>query len=54
MVHYCGHLSAILIPTRVRMKIRVQKVLLSSWGEIEPSSILPASFLKAVVLNDEN
>ena len=36
------------------MKIRVQKVLLSSCGEIEPSSIFSASFLKATVLNDEN
>ena len=54
MFHYCGHLSAILFHNRVRMKIKVQKVLLSSCEEIEPSSILPASFLKAAVLNDEN
>ena len=46
MFHYCGHLSAILINSRVRMKIRVQKVLLSFCGEIEPSFIWPASFLK--------
>ena len=54
MFHYFRHLSAILFHSRVKMKIRVQKVLLRSCGEIEPNSILPASFLKATVLNDEN
>ena len=39
---------------RVKMKIRRQKVLLTSCGEIEPSSIFPASFQTAAVLNEEN
>ena len=29
-------------------------VLLSSCGEIEPSSILPASFLKPAILSEDN
>ena len=45
-IHYCGHFSGSLLRSRERMKISVWKVLLSSCGEIEPSSILPANFLK--------
>ena len=51
MAHYCGQLSAILLRSRVRMKISVWKVLLSSYGKIEPSSIFSASFLKAAIFS---
>ena len=54
MNNYCEHLSAILLHSRVRMKISVYKVLLSSCRDIDQSFILPLSFVTSAVFNEEN